>query len=321
MSPFSMRSSSMRQVMLDRRLRHAEREAAVDRRTHRDLVEKPAVNADDRDHAEVAAAMDRLAQHVRSVRSDEGRDLHPIEHRIERSRSLRARCRPRRCRRRRRGLSSAPGCARRCPPSGNRSFPRRRSCASASRSGTVSMAMTRSAPSRKALRMANCPTGPQPQMAIVSPRCDVAEIRGHVPGRENVRQEQHLLVAIRHAVCECSGRYILKGRPHPEGAPADSPICDIALYRNERRDWPATPSDDGGSGRSSAASSRCGSRCAPPRLSDSLPLVSNDPTESSTYVVEGGLRFPRARRSLRDVPPTLRLFPATRQRRPAGRLS
>ena len=39
----------------------------------------------------------------------------------------------------------------------------------ARRSGTVSMAMTRSAPSRKALRMANCPTGPQPQIAIVSP--------------------------------------------------------------------------------------------------------------------------------------------------------
>ena len=42
-------------------------------------------------------------------------------------------------------------------------------CASASRSGTVSIAITRSAPSRKALRIANWPTGPQPQIATVSP--------------------------------------------------------------------------------------------------------------------------------------------------------
>ncbi len=38
-----------------------------------------------------------------------------------------------------------------------------------SRSGTVSMAITRSAPSMKALRMENWPTGPQPNTAIVSP--------------------------------------------------------------------------------------------------------------------------------------------------------
>ncbi len=31
------------------------------------------------------------------------------------------------------------------------------------------MPMTRSAPSRYALAIANCPTGPQPQTAIVSP--------------------------------------------------------------------------------------------------------------------------------------------------------
>ncbi len=43
------------------------------------------------------------------------------------------------------------------------------SCAIASRSGTLSMAITRPAPSIQALWMANCPTGPQPQMATVSP--------------------------------------------------------------------------------------------------------------------------------------------------------
>ena len=40
-----------------------------------------------------------------------------------------------------------------------------------SRSGTIlplSMAMTRPALSSMALRMANCPTGPQPQIATVS---------------------------------------------------------------------------------------------------------------------------------------------------------
>ncbi len=39
-----------------------------------------------------------------------------------------------------------------------------------SRSGTRSIAITRSAPSMKALRIANCPTGPQPHTATVSPR-------------------------------------------------------------------------------------------------------------------------------------------------------
>ena len=41
--------------------------------------------------------------------------------------------------------------------------------ASRSRSGTRSMAMTRPAPSIQALWMANCPTGPQPHTATVSP--------------------------------------------------------------------------------------------------------------------------------------------------------
>ena len=33
--------------------------------------------------AEVAAALDRLAQHVRAVRSHEGRDFHSVDQRIE----------------------------------------------------------------------------------------------------------------------------------------------------------------------------------------------------------------------------------------------
>ena len=69
-----------------------------------------------------------------------------------------------------------------------------------SRSGTVSIAMTRSAPSRKALLIANWPTGPQPQIGDRVAALDVAEIGRHVAGRKDVGEEQHLLVgqAVRH---------------------------------------------------------------------------------------------------------------------------
>src|SRR5690242_16119546 len=51
----------LRQIMLHRSLRHPEGEAAVDGRAHRDLVDEAAIDADDRDGAEIATAMDRLA--------------------------------------------------------------------------------------------------------------------------------------------------------------------------------------------------------------------------------------------------------------------
>ena len=62
------------------------------------------------------------------------------------------------------------------------------------------MAITRSAPSRKALLIANCPTGPQPQIGDRLAAFEVAEIGGHEAGREDVRQKQDLLVAqaLRH---------------------------------------------------------------------------------------------------------------------------
>ena len=56
------------------------------------------------------------------------------------------------------------------------------------------MAITRSAPSRYALLIANWPTGPQPQTATMSPGWMSHMLGGHVAGREDVRQEQHLLV-------------------------------------------------------------------------------------------------------------------------------
>ena len=43
--------------------------------------------------------------------------------------------------------------------------------------------------------MANRPIGPQPQIAIVSPCWNVAEVGGHVTGREYIRQEENLLVS------------------------------------------------------------------------------------------------------------------------------
>src|SRR5215218_5104931 len=59
------------QVMLHRRLRHPKCQPAIDRRTHRDFVNKAAVNANDGHDAKISAAMDRLTKHVRPIRSHE----------------------------------------------------------------------------------------------------------------------------------------------------------------------------------------------------------------------------------------------------------
>ena len=63
------------------------------------------IDADDRDSAEIAAALDRLPQDVRTIGAHEGRDLDAIDHGIRRSPWFRARCRPHRCRHRRRDLA------------------------------------------------------------------------------------------------------------------------------------------------------------------------------------------------------------------------
>src|SRR4051794_24240999 len=80
-----------RQVVLDRCLRHAEGQAPIDRRAHRNLVEEAAIDADDRDSSEVAAAMDSLAQDMRAVGPHEGRDLHAVDDGIEARRGVRLR--------------------------------------------------------------------------------------------------------------------------------------------------------------------------------------------------------------------------------------
>ena len=71
------------QIVLDRCLGHAEGEAAVDGRSHRNFVEQPAVNADNRDGPEVTATVDRLPKNMRSVRSHERRDLDAVDDGVE----------------------------------------------------------------------------------------------------------------------------------------------------------------------------------------------------------------------------------------------
>lgn len=71
----------LRHVMLDGGLGHPEGEAAINGAAHRNLVQIPAIDADDRNRAEISAALDRLSKNVRPVRSHEGRDLDPVDHR------------------------------------------------------------------------------------------------------------------------------------------------------------------------------------------------------------------------------------------------
>ena len=64
----------------------------------------------------------------------------------------------------------------------------------ASRSGTRSMAITRPAPSIQALLMANCADRAAAPDGHRVAGLDLGVLRGHVAGREDVGEEQHLLV-------------------------------------------------------------------------------------------------------------------------------
>ena len=66
------------QIVLYRRLSHPERQTAIDCRSHRNFIEETAIDAHDRDRAEVAAAMDRLPQDMWPVRAHEGRGLDAV---------------------------------------------------------------------------------------------------------------------------------------------------------------------------------------------------------------------------------------------------
>ena len=140
--------------MLHRGLSHAECQATVDRRPHRDLVEQAAIDPDDRDGTEITTAMDGLAQDVRTVRSHERCDLDAIDDGVEAGANVWL------------GPDSIDGGIS-TATAGQVLDPvvdiflleiqrhRTRRFRQANRSGTVSIAMTRSAPNRNALLMAN----------------------------------------------------------------------------------------------------------------------------------------------------------------------
>src|SRR5215211_2033900 len=69
-------------VMLNRRLGHSECKAPIDRAPHRNIVQHAAVDADDRDRAEVAATLNGLAQDVRPVGAHEGCYFDTVHDRI-----------------------------------------------------------------------------------------------------------------------------------------------------------------------------------------------------------------------------------------------
>ena len=71
-----------RQVMLHRRLRHPECQAAINRRSHRYPVDVTAVDADNGNGPEIPATVNRLTQHMGTVGCQISRDLDPIDHRI-----------------------------------------------------------------------------------------------------------------------------------------------------------------------------------------------------------------------------------------------
>ena len=69
--------------MLNRCLRHAERKAAVDRRAHRNFIEESTIDANNRNGAEVAAAMNGLPQDMRPIRTHERGNFDAIDDGVE----------------------------------------------------------------------------------------------------------------------------------------------------------------------------------------------------------------------------------------------
>src|ERR1700710_2608722 len=66
-----------RQIILHRRLRHPEGQATIDGRAHWDFVEKAAIDTNDRNCAEIAAAMNGLPQNMGAVGPHESCDFDP----------------------------------------------------------------------------------------------------------------------------------------------------------------------------------------------------------------------------------------------------
>ena len=131
------------------------------------------------------------------------------------------------------------------------------STASFRRYGKRSIAITRSAPSSFALAIANCPTGPAPHTAITSPGCDVAHLGAHVAGREDVREEQHLLVGQRRRHLERPD--VGERHAHVLRLPAGEAADQVRVA--ERRPHVAWPISFSGIQRVRVASSRRARSC------------------------------------------------------------
>jgi hypothetical protein len=68
--------------VLNGSLGHAECQPAVDGRSHGNFIDITAIDTDDRNHAEVAAALDGLSEHMRTVGAHEGGDLDAVDHAV-----------------------------------------------------------------------------------------------------------------------------------------------------------------------------------------------------------------------------------------------
>ena len=185
-------------VALHVRLAALDRDRLVDDGAERQLVDEAAVHAGNGHRAALAARLDRLAQHAgpigrqahRLLRAIVGADeaMHVRFHADGVDAGVR---------------SAAAGHLLAAPPRRrsirSRAFRRRSTRALRRRSGKRSMAITRSAPSSIALcdrEQADRPAAPHRDRVA---RLDVAVLRGHVAGRQNVGEEQHLLVGQRRA--------------------------------------------------------------------------------------------------------------------------
>ena len=92
--------------------------------------------------------------------------------------------------------------------------------------------------------IANRPTGPHPHTAIVSPGCDVAHLGAHVAGREDVGQEQHLLVV--EAVLDLERPDVGERHARELGLAAGEPAGEVRVAERARRRVPHHLLGEGG---------------------------------------------------------------------------
>ena len=115
--------------------------------------------------------------------------------------------------------------------------------------------------------MANCPTGPQPQTATVSPGWICAVFRGHVAGRKDVGQEQHLLVA-RASYGHLERTHVRERHAHVLGLAAGVAAGEVRVAEcSPHVEWPQqllAPARRSGWSCRTATQLRAGSRSSAP---------------------------------------------------------